>query len=679
MSVGGVHPGEVPEQGGTWNPTPGPVNVNLRSSFLEPPDPLTMRRFVPLFRSPVSGFSLLALLMPGCSGSGGPAGEGVPITPAPRPGEEVEAIQPDSLEPAEELEPPEAEAPETPLSWPDSVLATLTLREKAAQLMMPWVLSDFAPEGSASHERIVGMVEGEGVGGVIVSVGSPTEAAAKINELQRRARVPLLVAADLERGAGYRFRGAVYLPGAIALGGATEFPSLMALGATRSEALAREMGRITAREARALGIHTPFAPVLDVNNNPENPIINVRSLGEDPAEVARLGRAFVKGVQEEGLLATGKHFPGHGDTETDSHLDLPIIRVDRARLDAVELAPFRAAIEEGLGGIMTAHIMVPSLDGGGDLPATLSPGVLTDLLREEMGFQGLIFTDAMDMLAIDRRFGRREATIRALEAGADIILMPPNVEAAVQALVEAVEEGRVPESRLDRSVLKLLQVKEGLGLARNRQVPLEEVGREVGIPAHEAVAQEVADRSMTLLRNDRNLLPLLGTRSARVLSVTFRRSSDLLAGRFLNAGLRARYPRLVTAELDADTPGEVYDALQRRGERSNLVVVSLYASVVTASGSVAIPEEMVDFLEELAGSDTPHIVISFGNPYLISDFPDIQSYLLAWHGTEVSQRAAARALFGEIPIQGRTPTRIPPFFEIGDGIQLPARDVGRDY
>ena len=599
-----------------------------------------------------------------------PPGE-VPQEPAPGAGI-------DSLEVAQLVR---EEVPDTalPVPWADSVLATLSLEEKAAQLMMPWVLSDFAPEGSASHERIVGMVEGEGVGGVIVSVGSPMEAAAKINELQRRAKVPLLVAADLERGAGYRFRGAVYLPGAIPLGGATEFPSLMALGATGDEGLAQEMGRITAQEARALGIHTPFAPVLDVNNNPDNPIINVRSLGEDPQEVARLGRAFVRGVEGEGLLATGKHFPGHGDTETDSHLDLPVIRASRSRLEEVELLPFRAAIEEGLEGIMTAHITVPALNGGDDLPATLSHAVLTDLLQDEMGFQGLIFTDAMDMLAIDRRFGRNEATIRALEAGADIILMPPDVETAIQALVGAVEEGRVTEARLDRSVLKLLRAKEKLGLNRNRQVSLENVSRVVGIPAHEAVAQEVADRSITLLKNGRNLLPLLGTRGARVLSVTFRRPSDLLAGRYLDAGLRARYPRLITAQLDADTPGEIYDALMRRARRSNLVVVSLHASVVTASGSVAIPEEMVDFLDALSRSGTPHIVVSFGNPYLISDFPDVQAYMLAWHGTEVSQRAVAKALFGEIPIRGRTPTQIPPLYQIGDGIQLPRRETGRDH
>jgi beta-N-acetylhexosaminidase len=452
----------------------------------------------------------------------------------------------------------------------------------------------------------------------------------------------------------------------------------MALGASGDASLAREMGRITGREARALGIHTPFAPVLDVNNNPENPIINTRSFGEDPTEVSRLGRAFIQGVQEEGGLATGKHFPGHGDTETDSHLDLPIIRVDRDRLETVELAPFRAGVDEGMAGMMTAHVTVPELTNGSNTPATLSHEVLTRLLKEEMGFKGLVFTDAMDMAAIDRRYLRKEATVRAIEAGADVILMPPNVGQAVDGVVEAVEEGRLSQERLDESVLKILRAKEQLGLDQKRQVPIQEVARRVGIPEHQAVAQEIADRSMTLLKNERNLLPLLGTRSARVLSVSYRRASDLLAGRFLNAGLRARYPRLVTAELDRGTQDEVYDALLRRARTTNLVVVSLYVNAVTSAGTVAVPEEVNDFIQELAREGISHIVISFGNPYLVSDFPDVQAYLLAWHGTEVSQRAAAKALFGSIPIQGRTPTMIPPVFQIGDGIQLPVRERGRD-
>ena len=295
-----------------------------------------------------------------------------------------------------------------------------------------------------------------------------------------------------------------------------------------------------------------------------------------------------------------------------------------------------------------------------------------------MGFQGLIFTDAMDMLAIDRRFPRGEATVRALEAGADVILMPPDVGGAIQALVTAVEEGRVTEGRLDESVLRILRAKEEMGLHEDRLVPISRVSRVVGIPEHEAVAQEIAERSLTLLKNDRDLLPLLGTRSARVFSVSFRRPSDLLAGRFLNAGLRARYPRLVTAQLDVNTPPEQYEALVRRARSSDLVVVSLYVSVVSSSGSVAIPEETAEFIQALTVARIPHVVISFGNPYLLSEFPDVQAYLLAWSRTEVTQRAVARALFGDIAIQGTAPTSIPPGFNIGDGIQLPQKGAGRN-
>jgi beta-N-acetylhexosaminidase len=273
-------------------------------------------------------------------------------------------------------------------------------------------------------------VEKQGVGGVIMSVGTPIEVAAKLNDLQRHAKIPLLVGADLETGAGFRMRGAVFMPGSIELGGATDFPSLMAVGAAGDERLAYEMGRITALEARAVGIHVPFAPVLDVNNNPDNPIINVRSFGASPVDVSRMGIAFIHGVQENGAIATGKHFPGHGDTDTDSHLALPVIRHDRIRMDTVELRPFKEAIDAGMGAIMTAHISVPSLNGGVSEASTLSPLVLTRVLRDELGFGGLVFTDAMDMSAIARRHSAGEAAVRAIEAGADVILMPPNVAAS---------------------------------------------------------------------------------------------------------------------------------------------------------------------------------------------------------------------------------------------------------
>ena len=447
----------------------------------------------------------------------------------------------------------------------------------------------------------------------------------------------------------------------------------MAVGATGDDSLAWEMGRVTAVEARAVGVHLPFAPVLDVNNNPDNPVIATRSFGEDPAEVARLGSAFVRGLQEHGAIATGKHFPGHGDTGVDSHVDLPVIRVDRERLDRVELRPFRAAVDAGMGAVMSAHVSIPSVTGSVSMPSTLSPAVLSDLLRGEMGFEGLIVTDAMNMAAITRRFGARDAVVRALEAGADIILMPEDPRAARESLVAAVRSGRVSEARLDRSVARILELKERMGLDRERYTDIFGIHRKVGIPEHVERATEIAEASITLLRNDRNLLSLRGTRTANVLSVTYRARNNLLAGRYFNTRVRETYRRLRTAYLDSGIADSEYDRLLARASRSDLVIVSAYVAAARTDGRPNLPEPLSDFVETLAERRVPHIVISFGNPYLLSDVPEAQAYMLAWSASEVSQIAAARALFGEIPIRGRTPTGLPSLFDIGDGIQLPVR------
>ena len=545
----------------------------------------------------------------------------------------------------------------------------MTLREKVGQLMMPFVLGNFAPEGSETHDRIVNIIEEESVGGLIMSVGSPSEVAVKLNDLQNHSKYPLLVAADLETGAGFRFRGAVHIPTNIALGGATTFPSLMAFGATGDPRHAYQLGRITALEARAMGVHVPFAPVLDVNNNPDNPIINIRSFGEDPNAVADLGVALVRGLQDYGAVATGKHFPGHGDTGTDSHLALPIIQVGRERLNAIELVPFRAAIAAGIQGIMTAHIAVPAISGE-TIPATVSHRVLTGLLRAEMGFDGIVFTDAMDMAAVTRLFPRGEAAVRAVLAGADVILMPNDVKQAIDAIVLAIDEERLTEGRIDESVRRLLRLKEDLGLAEERSVPLEMIPQVVGVPQHVEMAREVAERSITLIRNERNLLPLLGTRRARVMSVSFRNPGDVLSGRYFDSRLRETYPRLVTRSVDEGTNSEAYQDLLSRARRSDLVVVSVYSNY---AGRVELPDATMEFVSELARRRVTHVVISFGNPYLISLFPDARVYLLAWSSAQVSQQAAADALFGDIAITGRSPIGMDPFFAVGDGIRVPLK------
>ena len=558
-----------------------------------------------------------------------------------------------------------------PVPWAERVLGEMTLRRKIGQMIMPLVLGTFSPEGTEAHEREIAWIEEDAVGGVIISVGTPVDVAVKLNDLQMHSEYPLLVATDLEAGAGFRFRGALHSPTNIVLGGATAFPPPMALGAVGDSRYAYGMGRITATEALAMGVHIPFAPVLDVNNNADNPIINIRSFGEDPEMVGEMGASFVRGLQEHGALAAGKHFPGHGDTEIDSHLALPIIRVERERLDSVELAPFRSAIRAGIGGIMTGHIAMPSISGD-RVPATLSRAVLTDLLRGELGSSGVIFTDAMNMGAIDRLYPRGEAVVRAVIAGADVLLMPPDITEAIDAIERAVRDGRISERRIDDSVTRLLRLKEDFRLHENRRVPVERVPYIVGIPEHSDVARELSERSLTLIRNGRGLLPLLGTRSARVMSVTFRPKNDMLASRYFDSRLRDTYRRLTSTHLDEDTNEAVYAALLTQARRSNLVVVSVYSNF---AGVIEMTEEFVDFVTQLSVRRITHVVVSFGNHYLIRDFPDVQAYLLAWSGTAESQRAAANALFGDQAITGTSPIGMSPFFERGDGLRTPSKGV----
>lgn len=574
-----------------------------------------------------------------------------------------------SAEPPEKQKMLDVEETGYPVSWAMMVLSKMTLEEKVAQLIMPWVLGDFSPEGSTDHDRLETMIDSFGIGGVIVSVGSPSEVAVKLNDLQNHSEYPLLVGADLETGAGFRFGGGVDGPTNIVLGGATMFPSLMAFGATGDPELAYELGRITGLEAKAVGVHVPFAPVLDVNNNPENPIISIRSFGEDPTEVAKMGVSFVRGIQDNGSIATGKHFPGHGDTEIDSHIALPVFEHDNQRLEGIELVPFQAAIDAGMRAIMTAHIAVPGLSNN-RLPATLTEEVLTDLLRAQLGFEGIVFTDAMDMAAVDRAFPSGEASVRAILAGADVILMPRDVGEAIEAIADAVRSNRIEEERIERSVSKLLRLKEEMGLHEQRLVDVNKVPSLVGIPSHTEEAQEVADRSMTLIRNGGNLLPLLGTRTARVMSVSYQNGNNSISGRYFDGRLRETYLRLNRTSVNRASHPAVYDRLLGQAERTNLVVVSIYSNF---AGQVELPEETIDFIKELSARNISHIVVSFGSPYLISEFPEVQGYLLAWSSSEVSQKAAADALLGKFAITGKAPISMDPHFEIGDGIQVGAK------
>ena len=556
-------------------------------------------------------------------------------------------------------------------AWVEETLAGLTLREKAGQLVMPWVGGEYTAVDSPEFDRLRRWVEEDRVGGVIVSIGLPHSHAAKLNRLQGLAEVPLLVTSDMENGPGMRMAGIYSIPHLLPQGGGTVFPPIMSIGATGSEEDAYELGRITGVEARAVGVHMTFGPVLDVNSNPVNPIINTRSFGEDPALVGRLGVAYVRGARDAGLMTTGKHFPGHGDTEVDSHIDLPRISADRARLEAVDLPPFQAAIDAGIEGIMTAHIAVTGVEGEDAPPATLSPYFMTELLRGEMGFEGLLFTDAMTMGGISRHYDAQEALILALEAGADVLLMPRDVTEAVDAVVGAVETGRVSEERLDESVRRILQAKAAAGLHEERLVDLEAVDRTVGIRAHTETARDIAERSLTLARDREELLPLAPGRGD-VLSVTYARSSDLVAGRAFNAEL-AGGQALAVERIDDRTSAAEWDRLRARARAADRVIVSAYVAPVEYDGSVGLDSGVARFVSELVEEGGEVIAISFGNPYLLDYFPEVSSYLLAWGRGEESQRAAARALRGEIPITGRLPISLPPHHDRGTGIRLSPR------
>jgi len=543
--------------------------------------------------------------------------------------------------------------------WADCVLSGMTLRDKAAQMVWPQVFGDYVAADAPQWRKITGWITQQHVGGIIISVGSPLEIAAKLNAMQRMSDLPLVVGSDLEFGAGYRARGGYFLPNGIDLGGAVLFPPEMAIGATRDTMLAYEQGRITATEGRALGIHIEFSPILDVNNNPANPVISTRSFGEDPAIVARMGTAFIRGVQEHGMIATGKHFPGHGDTGTNSHLALPVVRVSRARLDSVELVPFKAAVKANVGAIMTFHGSMPALDSSG-APGTLSHSVLTTLLRDELHFQGLVVSDAMDMGGVLATYGAVNAAQMAVAAGADVLLQPQDVATTVDAVVAGVTSGRYTEARLDASVRRILATKTRLGLRTRRLVDLDSARAIVGDSANAAVARIAAERSITLVRDSAHQLPLSRlNHGARILSVTFAHRADLGAGVTFDAELRKTFPALRPEYVNADDERPDFYRLLSIADSADVIFVSSYVAHSSTVTTIDAPRPFVDFIEELQRRKEHPIVMAFGNPYLLQQISDASAYVVAWGGFPVSQGAAARAVLGQIPMSGKLPITIP--------------------
>jgi beta-N-acetylhexosaminidase len=567
--------------------------------------------------------------------------------------------------------------------WVAATLKKMTLDDKVGQLLVSSFGAEFMSTDSAEYDALVRSIHDFRIGGFhvfggteaapdvlldahygSVTLGQPLAAASLLNRLQAIAPYPLLNSADFETGAGFRLEGA------------TAFPRNMAFGAAGDEQLAFEAGRITAAESRAIGVQVNFGPVVDVNNNPRNPVINTRSYGEDPALVGRMASAYVRGLQSGGMIATLKHFPGHGDTDVDSHLGLPIIKDARESLDKTEFPPFKAGIAAGAGAIMTAHIEMPALDPTPNTPTTLSEPIVSGVLRREMGFDGLIYTDSMGMAGVTQLYKPGEAAVRAVKAGNDVVLHSPDDGAAFAAIRTAVLAGEIPRAQLDASVERILRAKAFAGLHRTRAVNLDALAGIVGGRAHQAVADAVSQKSLTLVRDQRGQVPLKVARDAQILYLSV---LDSPGGWRIGAPSRTFIPELkrrwrnVTAvELsDRSTANEV-ELVRAMAPRYDAIVASVFVRAASGSGRMDLPANMQTLLRAIARqteqTGKPFVTVLFGNPYTATFLQDVPAILVTYDFYDRAERSAVTALAGEAPISGRLPISLPGLADRGAGV-----------
>jgi beta-N-acetylhexosaminidase len=567
--------------------------------------------------------------------------------------------------------------------WVQATFKSLSLDDKVGQMVVSALDSTYLSSDTDEFETLAQKVSTLHLGGMIifggserspsvlldssygsVILGQPLEAASALNRLQALSPVPLLNSSDFEAGVGFRINGA------------TLFPRAMAFGAAGDDALAFEAAKITAIESRALNVQLDFSPIADVNNNPRNPVINTRSFGEVPDAVGRLASAYIRGLHAGGMLATLKHFPGHGDTDVDSHLGLPIIAKSREQLDLVELPSFRAGIAAGADAVMTAHIELPALDADPFSPASLSKPIVTGLLRGELKFDGLIVTDSMGMDAVSKVLTPGEAAVRAVKAGNDIVLHSPDDAAAVAGIKSAVEKGEIPMAQIDASVTRILQAKARVGLPKQKIVPLDQVPVQVGGRAHAAVAQAASQKSITLIKDERNSVPLKVGRDASVLYLSV---LDYPAGwriaapsRTFIPELRHRWPRVTSIEVsDRTTPSEL-DLIRATAGQYDAIVVSVFVRATSGSGRMDLAAPVVALLQNLAkttgASKRPMITTFFGNPYVAIGLPELPAMLLTYDFYDLAEASAVRAIAGEAPISGHLPIGLPGLFNAGWGL-----------
>ncbi len=570
--------------------------------------------------------------------------------------------------------------------WVAATLKKLTVEQLVGQMIFAPLNSTYLSSDSDQYEALVKLLHESHIGGLIafggteavpnvmlnntygpVILGQPLELASLFNRLQSISTLPLLTTSDFEWGVAMR------------VAGATKFPRAMAFGAAGDPQLAYEAGKVVGLESRALGVHVNFGPVADVNNNPRNPVINIRSFGEDPARVGGMVNGWVRGLQEAGMLATLKHFPGHGDTDVDSHLGLPIIAHPRARLDAVELPPFQGGMTAGAAGVMVAHMEMPAIDPE-KRPATFSPVVIGEVLRGQMRFNGLIYSDSMKMAAITRMASPSEAAVRAVQAGIDVVLDSPDSAAAALALVAAVKDNTIPRARIESSVRRILEAKARLGLHRTRAVNLDAVPLLVGGRKHEAIAQAVSDRSITLIKDERVMVPLPTPRTGSVmyLSVLDYPSGWRIAApsRTMIPELRARWAATESFEIsDRTTPSEL-DMVRALAAKYDAVVAGIFVRASSGSGRLDLAPQLEQFLKDIARATErrkqPFVSVLFGNPYTAMGIPEAPAVMLTYDFSDGAERAAVKALAGEIPITGRLPITLPGMFELGHGLVRPA-------
>ncbi len=537
------------------------------------------------------------------------------------------------------------------MEWVEATLREMSLEERVGQLLMPDTSGVLVHEESEQFGQFLRAIEKLGVGGFIIYNGDALTTAALTNRLQARARVPLLFASDFEGGVGMQLRGG------------TRLPRAMALAATGDTESAAEAARITAREGRAIGVHVNFYPVLDVNNNPANPIINTRAFSDDPEMVANWGAAFIRAAQDAGQLATAKHFPGHGDTSLDSHILMPTLDATRERMERIELPPFRAAVQRGVRAIMTAHISVPALDDGAEekRPATLSPSIVDGLLRRRFGFEGLIFSDALNMGAVADRYEPGEAAVLAIEAGCDVLLYMPDVVRAHAALCDAVARGRITRERVDQSVRRVLEAKAWCGLNEERMVSLDNVWDVVASPAHTSTARALFERAVTLVRDPFELLPVAEKRRVGVVILkdavpVWAHALREPAGSRFSKDVQARWrgPRVELSADSADT-GQVLNIVRD----CDVVLAAVCARVAAYKGSVALGEAHAEILRALDQANIPTVAAVFGNPYVLPHMPERATTLLTFESAVESEASAVRVIAGEVPARGRSPVMLP--------------------